>query len=232
MRIFIFMEAIGVIVILVYALHINAILSCTIETTGTYIKYNTVQSSLGKATYEPVFRYYVKGKEFQGRCLNKMSLSDIQKQFVGGQTYIIYANKKDPGYFVLSRKVPMGNIIGILAGTGIIFITIISLLIWANTGKETKKTIQVAGWDMEYTISDRKLVKEDFEDIEPGSSLSEIEEKFGEPDGWAGSGILWPVYVLEDGSAVELVFGDITLCEDLEAMYLYKGGEEFVLKEK
>ena len=36
MRTFIFMAAIGVIVILVYALYINAILACTIETTGTY----------------------------------------------------------------------------------------------------------------------------------------------------------------------------------------------------
>lgn len=62
--------------------------------------------------------------------------------------------------------------------------------------------------------------------------IERIEEKFGEPDGWIGSGILWPVYVLEDGSAVELVFKGIMICEDLEAVYLYKGGEEFVLKEK
>ncbi len=124
MKTFIFMVAIGIIVILVYTLQINAILACTIETTGTYIKYNTIQSGLGKATYEPVFRYYVKGKEFQGRCLNKMSLSDIQKQFVVGQTYIIYVGKKDPGYFVLSRKVPMGNIIGILTGIGIILLAV------------------------------------------------------------------------------------------------------------
>ncbi len=115
---------------------------------------------------------------------------------------------------------------------GMLFsIITLSLLIWMNMGKETKMTVKVAGWDMEYTISDRKLVKEDFENIELGSSLSEIEEKFGEPDGWAGSGILWPVYVLEDGSAVELVFKEITLCEDLESVYLYKDGEEFVLKE-
>ena len=128
MRTFIFMAAIGIIVILAYALHINAILACTIETTGTYIKYNTVQSGRGKATYEPVFRYYIKGKEFQGRCLNKMSLPDIQKQFVVGQTYIIYVGKKDPGYFVLSWKVPMGNIIGILTGIGIILLVV--FMVW------------------------------------------------------------------------------------------------------
>ena len=124
MRIFIFIVVIGVIVIVVYALHINAILACTIETTGTYLKYNTVQSGRGKATYEPVFRYYIKGKKFQGRCLNKMSLPDIQKQFVVGQTYTIYVGNKDPGYFVISRKVPVGNMIGILTGIGIILLAV------------------------------------------------------------------------------------------------------------
>ena len=124
MRTYIFMVVIGIIVILVYALHINAILSCAIETTGTYIKYNTVQSGRGKATYEPVFRYYIKGKEFQGRCLNKMSLPDIQKQFVVDQTYIIYVSNKNPGYFVISRKVPVGNIIGILTGIGIVLLAV------------------------------------------------------------------------------------------------------------
>ena len=43
---------------------------------------------------------------------------------------------------------------------GMLFsIITLSLLIWMNMGKETKMTVKVAGWDMEYTISDRKLVK-------------------------------------------------------------------------
>ncbi len=83
--------------------------------TGTYIKYNTVQSGHG-ATYEPVFRYYVNGEEFQGRCLNKMNLPDIQKQFVIGQTYTIYVSNRDPGYCAVSRKVPIVSVIGILVG--------------------------------------------------------------------------------------------------------------------
>ena len=57
-----------------------------------------------------------------------MSLPDIQKQFVVGQTYIIYVGKKDPGYFVLSWKVPMGNIIGILTGIGIILLVV--FMVW------------------------------------------------------------------------------------------------------
>lgn len=114
----------------------------------------------------------------------------------------------------------------------LLFIMIPGLLIWLDRGKESKMMIRVAGWDMEYTVSDRELVLENFESIEFGSSLDEIEDKIGEPDGWVGAGILWPVYVLEDDSAVELVFGDSTVYEDLEAVYLYKGETEFVLKEK
>lgn len=112
------------------------------------------------------------------------------------------------------------------------FIVIAGLLIGLNRGKEDKMMIRVGGWDMEYTISDRKLVLENFESVELGSSLDEIEDKFGEPDGWIGAGILWPVYVLEDDSAVELVFEDSIVYEDLEAVYLYKGEMEFVLKKK
>ena len=107
--------ATGVIIIGISILHINAILACNIETTGTFIKYNTVHNGR-EVTYEPVFKYYVKGEEYQGRCLNAMSLSDIQKQFAAGQTYTIYVNNKKPGYFVVDRKVSIQNVIGILAG--------------------------------------------------------------------------------------------------------------------
>ena len=95
---------------------------------------------------------------------------------------------------------------------------------------EDKRVIKVDGWDMEYTISERKLVVEDFADIEIGSSLDEIENKLGKPDGWVGGGILLPVYVLEDNSAVELVFKNDETNEDLEAIYLYKEQKEIVLK--
>ncbi len=124
MNIIIAAIALGIIFIGTNFLYLNAILACKVETTGTYIKYNTVQSGHG-AAYEPVFRYYVNGEEFQGRCLNKMNLPDIQKQFVVDQTYTIYVNDKKPGYFVVYRKVPTESIIGVLIGIGIIFIGLI-----------------------------------------------------------------------------------------------------------
>lgn len=119
----------------------------------------------------------------------------------------------------------------------IIFIVVV-LIFFTNEIKETnelkedKMVIRVDGWDMEYTISERKLVVEDFENIELGSSLDEIENKLGKPDGWVGGGILLPVYVLEDNSAVELVFRNKLTNEDLGAIYLYKGQKEFVLKKR
>lgn len=118
----IFMVAMGIITIVTFATHIRAILACTIEMTGTYIKYNTIYNSRGKNEYEPVFLYYIRGEEFQGRCLNQMNLSDIQKQFVVGQTYTIYVSKRDSGYFAISRKVSGGDVIGILVGIGLILL--------------------------------------------------------------------------------------------------------------
>lgn len=102
----------------------------------------------------------------------------------------------------------------------------------ADGQKSDKMVIRVDGWDMEYTISDRKLTVEDFESIELGSSLSEIESKLGEPDGWVGSGMLSPVYVLEDNSAVEMIFAKKATDEDLSAIYLYKEQKESVLKKR
>lgn len=111
-----------------------------------------------------------------------------------------------------------------------IIVIAVVLIFFVNQRKDNKMVIRVDGWDMEYIISERKLVVEDFENIEIGSSLDEIESKLGKPDGWVGGGILLPVYVLEDNSAVELVFRNNVTNEDLEAIYLYKEQKEFVLK--
>lgn len=58
----------------------------------------------------------------------------------------------------------------------IVFITAV-LIFWVTGIKEDKMVIRVAGWDMEYTISERRLAVEDFENIELGSFLEEIENK-------------------------------------------------------
>lgn len=115
MNIIIVAIAISVVLIVTNILYTNAILACKVETTGTYIKYNTVHNGRG-VTYEPVFRYYVNGEGLQGRCMHGMSLSNIQKQFVVGHTYTIYVNDKKPDYFVINRKAPLQSAIGVLIG--------------------------------------------------------------------------------------------------------------------
>ena len=97
--------------------------------------------------------------------------------------------------------------------------------------EDGKGIIRVGGWDVEYTISDRELTVQDFENIEIGSSLQEIADELGDPDGWTGSGILRPFYVLKDGSAVELIFEVPGVCENLRRMLLCQGQTETVLKE-
>lgn len=91
---------IGIILIGTNILYINAILACKIETTGTFVKYNAIRGSYG-TTYEPVFRYHINGEEFQGRCLNKLNLSDIKKRFVVDKTYTIYVSNKKPDFFAV-----------------------------------------------------------------------------------------------------------------------------------
>lgn len=71
---------------------------------------------------------------------------------------------------------------------------------------------------MEYTITERKLKIEDFNMLKLGSSLDEIENILGAPDGWIGSGILRPVYVLENENAVVCYFLYPHTCEELKKL--------------
>ena len=71
--------------------------------------------------------------------------------------------------------------------------------------KGSEKTIiHVEGFEIEYHRTCRKM--EDIEDIELGSSIQEISNKLGEPDTWTGSGMLRPVYFLEDNKVVVFHF--------------------------
>ena len=92
--------------------------------------------------------------------------------------------------------------------------------------------INVKGLRMKYIPQNRSLTVENFQNIELGESIDEIEEKIGEPDGWIGSGILQPVYVLDDGRAVVCHFSHLQTCKDLKELIVYKGNDvDCVLKE-
>ena len=92
--------------------------------------------------------------------------------------------------------------------------------------------INVKGFKMQYIPQNRSLTVEDFQNIELGESIEEIEEKIGEPDGWIGYGILQPVYVLDDGRVVVCYFSQLNY-KDLEELIVCKGNNvDYVLKRK
>lgn len=101
-----------------------------------------------------------------------------------------------------------------------------------NKGTNTME-ICVNGFNMKYVPQDRNLTIDDFQNIELGESIDEIREKIGEPDGWVGSGILQPVYILEDRRAVLCHFSLLYSCEDLKELIVYNGSNiDCILKEK
>lgn len=117
-------------------------------------------------------------------------------------------------------------IVVIIVMVAILNVIFISLRI---RGKE--KIIHVDGFEIEYSQTSRKM--EDIEDIELGSSIQEISDKLGEPDTWIGSGMLRPVYFLENNKVVVFHFNYPAVCEDLRQVELIsENGESQIIKEK
>ena len=79
-------------------------------------------------------------------------------------------------------------------------------LISKHIRAEGTSYIKVGGFEVEYVPGESVLTLQDFEQLELGMSEPEVEEILGEADGWLGCGDLWPVYILQDGTAVECLF--------------------------
>lgn len=52
--------------------------------------------------------------------------------------------------------------------------------------------------------SKTSLTLKDFSFLKKGMTLDEIFEKVGEPSYWEGSGMMWPVYILYDGTELHI----------------------------
>lgn len=105
------------------------------------------------------------------------------------------------------------------------------------TKQEVKKLepviIEVEGFEVEYRETGKESAVEDFNGIELGSSIYEISDKLGEPDEWIGSGMLRPVYFLEDNRVVVLHFEYPAACENLKQIVLINAnGKSQIIKEK
>lgn len=77
-----------------------------------------------------------------------------------------------------------------------------------NTHKiETGGGEVIPGVVNSYKHIDRKLTEKDFDFLKKDMSLDEIKAKVGEPNGWVGSGIISPIYELENKNYIMLIFG-------------------------
>lgn len=93
--------------------------------------------------------------------------------------------------------------------------------------------IKVEGFEIEYNLTSNEITMEDIDDIKLGASMSEITNKLGEPDAWIGSGMLRPVYFLNDNKVVVFHFKYPAVCEDLRQIVLIsENGEIQIIKEK
>ena len=125
------------------------------------------------------------------------------------------SNKKVIPFFVL-----------IIAGSIAVF-----TILWFGMKNENKNTINIEGFEIEYSVTDRELTTGDFNSIEMGSSIFEINDKLGEPDTWIGSGMLRPVYFLNDNRVVVLHFEYPAACDGLrEIVLIDENGKSRIIK--
>lgn len=128
---------------------------------------------------------------------------------------------------VTRRKIIIVLII-LIVGLNFIF-----MRLWIKGKEKERMIIRVEGFEIEYNLTSRKITMEDIDDINLGSSIQEISNKLGEPDTWIGSGMLRPVYFLENNKVVVFHFENPLVCEDLKlAVLISENGESQIIKEK
>lgn len=109
---------------------------------------------------------------------------------------------------------------------------VLFLGLWLGRKEERNRIIRVEGFEVEYCVTDKEITIEDFSEMELGSSIYEISDKLGEPDAWIGSGMLRPVYFLENNKVVVLHFLYPAACENLRQVVLVnENGESQIIKE-
>lgn len=115
----------------------------------------------------------------------------------------------------------------------IVVLIVMFIIYWFGRKGEKDMIIKVEGFEVEYSVTDKEITIEDFNEIELGSSIYEIRDKLGEPDAWIGSGMLRPVYFLENNKVVVLHFLYPAACENLRQVVLVnENGESQIIKER
>ena len=130
---------------------------------------------------------------------------------------------------ILTKKRIIIFLILIIFGLYIIFISLYKKMM----GEKKNMIFKVEGFEVEYNLTSSKIAVEDLDSIELGSSIYEIRDKLGEPDSWIGSGMLRPVYFLEDRKVVVFHFEYPAVCDGLNQIVLIdQCGNIQIIKEK
>lgn len=130
---------------------------------------------------------------------------------------------------ILTKKRIIFFLILIIFGLCIIFISLHKKMM----GEKKNMIFKVEGFEVEYNLTNSKIAVDDLESIELGSSIYEIRDKLGEPDSWIGSGMLRPVYFLEDRKVVVFHFEYPAVCDGLNQIVLIdQSGNIQIIKEK
>ncbi|MCL2807410.1 MAG: hypothetical protein FWD27_04500 [Coriobacteriia bacterium] len=79
--------------------------------------------------------------------------------------------------------------------------------------------------EVSYLEFDRELTTKDFRSLKPGSSLDEIIEAIGEPNGWVGAGVLAPYYYIGHGKFSILRFKFPLPSKNLERVEIVTASE-------
>ena len=129
----------------------------------------------------------------------------------------------------MTKKRIIFFLILIIFGLCIIFISLHKKMM----GEKKNMIFKVEGFEVEYNLTNSKIAVDDLESIELGSSIYEIRDKLGEPDSWIGSGMLRPVYFLEDRKVVVFHFEYPAVCDGLNQIVLIdQSGNIQIIKEK
>lgn len=87
---------------------------------------------------------------------------------------------------------------------------------YENNKRGNDKMVTIHHFDVEYVETGHNLTRNNLFNLQLGSSLNEVEEKIGKPNGWIGSGVLAPYYSIGEGEYAILRFKNPIRCEDLQ----------------
>lgn len=99
---------------------------CKTEVRAVFVK-NMIFRYKETSRFSPVFKYNFESSEIQKETFQRFDKNEVS-EFVSGQTYTIFIDKKNPENFVIERKIPFCDVMLALILILIGFISFVVLL--------------------------------------------------------------------------------------------------------